>query len=82
MGVHRVASQRRERTRPASSGTRPSTPSLYTSAAVHGGNTNPYILPQFDAVSIGWQEYQPSSETFEMWIDEVAIDSQRIGCVL
>jgi hypothetical protein len=57
-------------------------PSLYTSASVHGGNTNPYILPQFDAVSMGWQEYQASTETFELWIDEVAIDPNRIGCVL
>jgi hypothetical protein len=57
-------------------------PSLYTSASVHGGNSNPYILPQFDAVSMGWQEYQASTETFELWIDEVAIDHERIGCVL
>ena len=57
-------------------------PSLYTSETQHGGNTNPYILPQFDAVSMGWQEYQPSTEPFEMWVDEVAIDTNRIGCVL
>jgi len=57
-------------------------PSLYTSASVHGGNGNPYILPQFTNVWIGWQEYQASTETFEMWIDEIAIDKERIGCVL
>jgi len=57
-------------------------PSLYTSATMHGGNSNPYILPQFTNAWIGWQEYQSSTETFEMWVDEVAIDPSRIGCVL
>ncbi|MEO8876220.1 MAG: hypothetical protein ABI461_11580 [Polyangiaceae bacterium] len=57
--------------------------SLYTSATKHGGiAANPYILPQFTNVWIGWQEYQPTDEDFEMWVDEVAIDTARIGCVL
>ena len=30
----------------------------------------------------GWAEYQPATQTFEMWIDEIAVDSSRIGCVL
>lgn len=57
-------------------------PSLYTSSTVHGGNTNPYVLPQFTNLWIGWAEYQTSAETFEMWIDEIAIDTERMGCVL
>jgi hypothetical protein len=57
-------------------------PSLYTSATMHGGNSNPYILPQFTNVWIGWQEYQATTEPFELWIDTIAIDSARIGCVL
>jgi hypothetical protein len=57
-------------------------PSLYTSPTMHGGNSNPYILPQFTNVWVGWQEYQTTTETFELWVDEIAIDSQRIGCVL
>jgi hypothetical protein len=57
-------------------------PSLYTSSSMHGGNANPYLLPQFTAVWLGWQEYQPATEPFELWIDEIAIDKQRIGCVL
>jgi hypothetical protein len=57
-------------------------PSLHTTASVHGGNTNPYVMPQFDAVAIGWQEYQATTETFDMWVDEIAIDTARIGCVL
>ena len=57
-------------------------PSLYTSSTMHGGNNFPYILPQFTNVWVGWQEYQPSTENFELWIDEIAIDKERIGCVL
>jgi hypothetical protein len=59
-------------------------PSLYTTATVHGGNqANQYILPTFDNVWVGWQEYQGTGgEIFELWVDEIAIDSARIGCVL
>jgi hypothetical protein len=57
-------------------------PSLYTSSSVHGGNPTPYLLPQFTSVWIGWQEYQTSTETFESWVDEIAIDKARIGCIL
>jgi hypothetical protein len=57
-------------------------PSLSTTASMHGGNANPYLLPQFNQVWVGWQEYQTSGELFELWIDEIAIDSRRIGCVL
>jgi hypothetical protein len=57
-------------------------PSLYTSAKQHGGNGNDYLLPTFNNVWIGWQEYQTTSEPFEMWVDEIAIDWDRIGCVL
>jgi hypothetical protein len=57
-------------------------PSLYTSMTVHGGNNNPYILPQFTRVWLGWAEYQGTNEPFELWMDEIAIDKERIGCVL
>jgi hypothetical protein len=59
-------------------------PSLYTMPTTpHGGNPNePYILPQFTSVWLGWQEYQTTTETFELWLDEIAIDKDRIGCVL
>ncbi|MBK7862738.1 MAG: hypothetical protein IPJ65_29835 [Archangiaceae bacterium] len=56
-------------------------PSMHTTRTMHGGNSNPFILPQFTAVWVGWAEYQASTEPFEMWVDEIAIDSQRIGCV-
>jgi hypothetical protein len=57
-------------------------PSLSTSATMHGGNSNPFLLPQFTNLWVGWQEYQTTTEIFELWIDEIAIDTARIGCVL
>ena len=56
--------------------------SLHTTASKHGGNTNPYTLAPFTGAWFGWQEYQTTTEEFELWIDELAIDHQRIGCVL
>ncbi len=57
-------------------------PSLYTTKTKHGGNTNPYVMPQFTQLWVGWQEYQTSTLPFELWIDEVAVDGNRIGCIL
>jgi len=58
-------------------------PSLHTTPTQSGSTTGqPYLLPDFTNVWVGWQEYQPSTETFELWIDEVAIDGARIGCVI
>lgn len=57
-------------------------PSMATTATHNGGNGNPFILPEFTDVWIGWNEYQANDEPFEMWVDEVAIDTSRIGCVL
>jgi hypothetical protein len=57
-------------------------PSLHTTASQNGGNGQPYLLPDFTNVWIGWQEYQTSTETFELWVDEIAIDGERIGCVI
>jgi hypothetical protein len=58
-------------------------PSMHTTETIHGGTAaNPYILPQFTAVTLGWAEYQTSTQTYESWIDEIIIDKERIGCVL
>ena len=59
-------------------------PSLSTMPSTpHGGNkTVPFTLPQFKNVWLGWAEYQPTTEPFELWLDEIAIDKARIGCVL
>jgi hypothetical protein len=58
-------------------------PSLYTSATEHGGEqAEPYELPNFASVWFGWWLYQPETvpAEFDVWIDEIALDSERIGC--
>jgi hypothetical protein len=57
-------------------------PSMHTTSTMHGGNSNAYILPPFTNVKIGWMLYQTpvNPTTFDIWIDEIAIDTKRIGC--
>lgn len=54
--------------------------SMHTTDFDHGGNLNAYILPTFTTLTIGWAEYQAASDKFELWVDEIAINNQRIGC--
>ena len=57
-------------------------PSMHTTSTVHGGNAGvPYVLPQFTKAWVGFEVYQGGGEDYEAWIDEVAIDKERIGCV-
>ena len=35
----------------------------------------------FQSVRVGWEQYQPISTAYEVWIDEIALDDERIGCV-
>ena len=49
----------------------------------HGGNPGqPFYLPKFTALWLGWQEYQTSTQKWEMWIDEVIIKakSASVAC--
>ncbi len=58
-------------------------PSLGTTPqVVHGGKMpgNLFYLPDFTSVWLGWDEYQATTQTFELWIDEIAIDDKQIGC--
>lgn len=59
-------------------------PSLYTTATQHGGadKTKTYELPMMNTLVLGWQQYQSDPVAFDVWIDEVALDSERIGCKL
>ena len=56
--------------------------SMHTTGTVHGGNAaNPYVLPQFTQTWMGFEVYQGGGEDYEMWVDEIAIDKERIGCI-
>jgi hypothetical protein len=59
-------------------------PSLATTLTTkHGDRTDkPFYLPEFNAIWFGWAEYQPTTQKFELWFDEIAVDPERIGCVL
>ena len=58
-------------------------PSLATTATEHGGADTAYAMPNFESVWIGFWLYQGGStpDHFDLWIDEVAFDNERIGCV-
>jgi len=57
-------------------------PSLATTATMHGGTSDPYTLPDFDSMWVGWWLYQSGTnpDHFDVWLDEVAVDYTRIGC--
>jgi hypothetical protein len=58
-------------------------PSLHTSPTEHGGpQSEDYVLPEFEDVFVGWWLYQAGTTppAFDVWIDEVALDGERIGC--
>ena len=60
-------------------------PSLHASENDHGGNQGAaYVLPQFQRVALGWWLYQSGStpDHFDLWLDEIIIDDEPIGCVL
>ncbi len=38
-----------------------------------------WILPLFDTLRLGWEHYQ-TSDPIDLWMDDVALDTQRIGC--
>jgi hypothetical protein len=40
----------------------------------------PWSAPDFSFLSLGWQQYQGSNGALEMWMDDVAVGTQRIGC--
>jgi hypothetical protein len=45
------------------------------------GNYNGSDIPNaFSQIHIGWNNYQSASPGFVAWIDEVAMDTNRIGC--
>jgi hypothetical protein len=45
-------------------------------------NRQPWTAPAFSQLDLGWQMYAGDAgvQTVDQWIDEVAVDSQRIGC--
>jgi hypothetical protein len=41
-----------------------------------------WVQPPYDKVNLGWQNYQANAAApMDVWMDEVALDGARIGCV-
>jgi hypothetical protein len=54
---------------------------MQNGAGNYGSGSNRTNLPMmFNDFRVGWTTYQNAPPGFTAWIDEVAIDSQRIGC--
>jgi len=46
---------------------------------INNGLNGRWLLPQFTTLHLGWEHYQVS-DPIQMWIDDVALDTGRIGC--
>jgi hypothetical protein len=55
-------------------------PDLTVSTRSHGGNPVDFVFPAFDTVKIGWQLYQPNDGAYDLWVDDIALGSRRVGC--
>ncbi len=57
--------------------------SLRTSADDHGGEeTEQYLMPEFESAWVGFWQYATgvTPDAFDVWIDEVVLDDERVGC--
>jgi hypothetical protein len=55
-------------------------PDLTVSTHEHGGNPVDFVFPRFDSVKFGWQLYQPNDGAYDLWMDDIALATTRIGC--
>ncbi len=55
-------------------------PDLTVSTYSHGGNPVDFVFPRFDTVKFGWQLYQPNDGAYDLWMDDIALATRRIGC--
>jgi hypothetical protein len=48
---------------------------------LHWRNTKPaYVFPAFRSINFGWYEHQGTRTPYEVYLDEIVLDTQRIGC--
>jgi hypothetical protein len=59
-------------------------PSLHATKTDHGGSDVEFVMPAFQSLDLGWWLYQggPTPDHFDLWLDEIILDDERIGCVL
>jgi hypothetical protein len=48
---------------------------------IGGTSKGTWVAPEFDELSFGFHHPHPEPESsYEVWLDEVAVDPERIGC--
>jgi hypothetical protein len=47
---------------------------------IQGAGANNWRAPPFTKLSLGWYNAQPSPIPIDMWMDDVGVDTKRIGC--
>lgn len=57
-------------------------PDMTVTTTQHGGAPVDFVLPTADTVKVGWQLYQGGTtpERFDVWMDDVTLDTERVGC--
>jgi len=57
-------------------------PELGVTRTMHGGTQVDLVFPAIDRAWFGWWLYQasPTPSTFEVWLDDLALASARLGC--
>ena len=55
---------------------------LTVSTTDHGGAATDFILPTVDTIKVGWQLYQgnPTPDHYDLWMDDIAFATTRLGC--
>ena len=60
-------------------------PALHYSSNNRGSSGELWSIPTYDYLEFGFEHYQDYGAFvggFDAWIDEVAVDDERIGCAL
>jgi hypothetical protein len=57
---------------------RPTTPG--SGCLGNGVNGEWLAPPQFTTLHLGWEQYQQTNNATNLWVDDVAISTQRLGC--
>ncbi len=53
----------------------------FSDDACHDGVSRfEWTAPTFEALTIGWENYQPTTAPTELWIDDLVVDTTRVGC--
>lgn len=57
-------------------------PELTVSKTDHGGASTDFVFPTFTQIWFGWWLYQggPTPAAFDVWFDDIALGTSRLGC--